>query len=429
MTSTPLSEGRPDGGPAPAAGPGTPSYRRTLGNRSFFLLWVAQLVSQSGDFIFEVALIWLVLRLTGSAFAVGIIVVAMILPGVVLGPFLGVFIDRWNKRRTLIFTNVLEGIVVAGLSGLVLAGGASLSLLFVIVLMLGAGAMTVRVATGAIVPSMVPTADLPPANSLLSVSGSMNQIIGLSIGGVVVALFGVALPIEYDALSFFLAAVLLLLISRPAAAPLPSAAAAPTNFRQEFAEGLSFIRQNPFMVELIILGVVVNLFGNGMGALFAPYAAFVLHGGSVVYGFLGAFVAGGSLVGAAAIGGVDMHRTAGRYLFGGGLAIGGAFFALGVATRLAFALPLMLALGIALAVTNIPITVVLQAKIPGRLLGRVTAAFSALIMLFAPGGPILAGWLAQRWSVGDAFLLFGAGITVIIGLGAVSMTSLRSVEY
>ncbi len=71
----------------------TPSYRRTLRNRPFFLLWLAQLVSQSGDYIFEVALLWLVLELTHSAFDVGIMVTGTILPGVVLGPVLGVYID------------------------------------------------------------------------------------------------------------------------------------------------------------------------------------------------------------------------------------------------------------------------------------------------------------------------------------------------
>lgn len=66
-----------------------PSYRRALGNRPFFLLWLSQLISQSGDFVFDVALLWLVLEVTGSVFAVGVVVAIIALPGVVLGPFLG----------------------------------------------------------------------------------------------------------------------------------------------------------------------------------------------------------------------------------------------------------------------------------------------------------------------------------------------------
>lgn len=377
----------------------------------------------------EVALLWLVLQITGSAFAVGIVVTGTILPGVLLGPFLGVFIDRWDRRRTLLVTNLVQGGVIASLAGLVLAGDANLAGLFVIVLMLGSGATIVRIATNAYVPSVVSVADLSPANSLLAVSSSTNAILGLSIGGVVVALFGVALPIEYDAVTFFAAAVLLLLIPRPAGLRGPSPVASARGFRAEFAEGLAFIRRHRFMVELIAIGVVVNFFGNGVAALLAPYADFVLHGGPATYGLLGAFFAGGSLVGAGAMGRVDTRRSAGRYLFGGGALIGVGILALGVAGSIPLALAVMLSLGAAITVTNIPIGVVIQAKVPGRLLGRVGAAFGALVSATGPGGPMFAGWLAQRWSVSDVFLLSGTVCVVVIGLGSVIMTALRSVEY
>lgn len=184
-----------------------------------------------------------------------------------------------------------------------------------------------------------------------------------------------------------------------------------------------------FLLELIAIGMLVNLFGVGTIALFAPYSAFVLHGGPAVYGFLGAFVAAGSLVGAGVMGRVDTRRSAGRYLFGGGIGISSAILLLGLVRTLPIALALMLALGVTLAVTNIPISVVMQAKVPGRLLGRVGAAFGALMSGTAPAGPIFAGWLAGRWSVSGTFLLFGAVMIVVCVLGAVTMVSLRTVEY
>jgi MFS family permease len=160
---------KPPPAPSTVPGPndGPPSYRRTLANRPFLLLWASQLVSQSGDFIFEVALLWLVLELTHSAFSLAIVVTGTILPGVILGPFLGVYVDRWDRRRTLIATNVVEGIIIAALSGLVLAGHATLPGLFVIVLMLGSGSTIVRIATTAYVPSIVPgrTSRRPTASS------------------------------------------------------------------------------------------------------------------------------------------------------------------------------------------------------------------------------------------------------------------------
>jgi MFS transporter, DHA3 family, macrolide efflux protein len=425
--ATPI-EVRPPAAP-PRGNSGSPSFRRVLSNPPFLRLWTAQLVSQSGDFIFEVALLWLVLKLTGSPFDVALMVTGAIIPGVVLGPFIGVYVDRWDRRRTLIATNVLQGLVIAGLSGLVVAGQENLTGLFAIVLMLGAGSTTVRTATGAYVPSVVPVEDLPPANSLQSLSGSMNQIVGLSIGGIFVALLGVDLPIEYDALTFFVAALILLTIPSKTAAVGTLSPPAPPAFRSEFSEGLAFIRKNRFMLELFVIGVIVNFFGNGIFALFAPLAAFVLHGGAQVYGALGAAVAAGALAGALMIGRIDVRRTAGRYIFLGGVGIGVFVLLVGTVSSVLPALAILFGAGVTLSITNIPISVVMQAKIPGKLLGRVGGTFGALIMATAPVGPLFAGWLAQRWSVSGVFLVFGLIIAVVIGLGAVTMGSLRRVEY
>jgi len=408
--------------------PGRPSYTRTLRNRPFFLVWLAQLISQSGDFIFDVALIWFVLEITHSALAVAVVVTGAILPNVILGPFLGVYVDRWDRRRTLVATNVGQGLIVAALAVFVALGRATFPALFAVVLLLGVGFTIVRSATNAYVPSVVPTHDLPPANGLLSLSGSLNQIVGLSIGGVFVALLGVTLPIEYDALSFFVAALLLILIPRKAPAPVDPAAA-PKNFRDEFVEGFAFIRQNRFMLEIICIGVLVNFFGNGVFALFAPYTQFVLHAGVAVYGLLGAFVAVGSLVGAGVMGKVDMHTTAGKYLFAGGVTLGPLLLVVGLTASVPVALVVMALFGVAVTVTNLPISVAMQAKIPGRLLGRVGAAFSALVLATSPAGPLFAGWFAETWSVPAFFVLSGIVVTVVIALGAVMMRSLRTLRY
>ncbi|MFY9716736.1 MAG: MFS transporter [Thermoplasmata archaeon] len=428
--SAKMSEPNVTGTPSAPSGPSrSPSYRRVLANPPFFRLWTAQLISQSGDYIFEVALLWLVLKLTGSPFEVAVIVTGTIIPGVLLGPFIGVYVDRWDRRRTLIATNVIQGVVIAGLSGLIVTGTEDLLGLFAVVLMLGAGATTVRTATGAYVPSIVAVEDLPPANSLLSQSGSMNQIVGLSIGGVFVALLGVDLPIEYDALTFFAAAVLLLSLAPQPGTNPALARPSPRPFREEFSEGLTFIRTNRFMLELIVIGIIVNFFGIGIFALFAPYAAFVLHGGAADYGALGASVAGGALAGALAIGRVDTRRTAGRYIFIGGVSIGIFILLVGVVHSLLPAIALMVGVGVTVSVTNLPISVVMQAKIPGTMLGRVGGTFGALILATAPFGPLFAGWLAQRWSVSGVFVLSGLIIAVVLGLGALTMSSVRNVEY
>jgi DHA3 family macrolide efflux protein-like MFS transporter len=406
-----------------------PSFRRALGHRPFFLLWISQLVSQSGDFVFEVALLWLVLEVTGSVFAVGVVVAVIALPGVVLGPFLGVYVDRWDRRTILISTNVAEGVAVAVLSGLVLTHSIDLPLILVVVFALGTGAQLVRTASSAMLPQVVGKEDLAPANSLLTFSNSLNQIVGLSVGGVVVALFGVVLPIEYDAVSFFAAALIVAAISLTFGRPEDSGAPRVANFFGEFREGLRFIRENGFMVELIILGLIVNFFGSATIALFAPYAKITLHGGPATYGFLGAAVAIGAIIGAGIVGKVSTRKRAGRFLLTGGVGIGILFVVLGLTTSIPFAFAEVLVLGIVLSITNVPLFVLIQAKVPGRLLGRVMAAFLGLITAGGPLGAFFAGAFAGAVSIGTVFIVSG---TVVIGsmlVGFVFMRELRDVQY
>lgn len=412
---------------APAAE--TPSFRRVLGRRPFALLWTSQLISQSGDFVFEVALLWLVLELTGSVFAVGVIVTATLVPAVALGPLIGVYVDRWPRRAILLVANLVQGVLVAGLSGLVLLHAADLALLTAVVLALTSVAQFVRVTAGAMVPQTVEVSQLGAANGLMSFSTSLNQVVGLSIGGVVVAIFNVAPAIEYDALTFFVAAGLVMLIP-PAVGEVDGSTAGPArSFFGSLSEGFRYLRGQRFLLELIVLGLVANFFANAVSAVFAPYAALTLHGGPTTYGALGALIAAGGLVGALAIGRVNTRRSAGRYLFAGAAVSGGMFVLLGLTTSIPLALLEAGLMGIFLAVTNVPMLTLIQAKVPARLMGRVSAALTALLLLASPLGSFFAGSLAARTSIGFEFVLSGLVLVAVCAIGAVVFRELRQIAY
>jgi MFS transporter, DHA3 family, macrolide efflux protein len=360
---------------------------------------------------------------------VGIVVAATLAPVVVVGPFLGVYVDRWPRRTVLIVTNLAEGALVAALSGLVLTHAANLGAILVIVLALATGGQLVRTASGAMVPQTVRTEDLAPANSLLSFSNSFNQVVGLSVGGVVVAVFGVALPIEYDAFTFLAAALILLGMARSVGAPEPAPPGATSGFRSEFAEGFRYLLQQRYLVEIVVLGVALNFFANAVGALFAPYADYVLHGGSSVYGFLGAAIAAGGIVGAAAIGKLNTRRAPGLYLLGGLFGTGGGIVALSLTTSVPLALVEMGALGITLSITNIPLFVMIQAKVPARLMGRVLSVLMALVSAVSPLGAFFAGAFAERTSVAFVFLLAGIVVLALAAVGVGTMKAVRTISY
>ena len=369
------------------------------------------------------------LEATGSAFDVGLVVAATLAPLVVLGPFLGVYVDRWPRRTILILTNLGEGALVAALSGLVLAHAADLGVILVVVIALATGGQVVRVASSAMVPQTVRRDDLAPANSLLSFSNSFNQIVGLSVGGIVVALLGVAPPIAYDAVTFFVAAGILAFIAPTVGAPDRASSATRPGFAAEFSEGFRYLVGQRFLVEVIVLGAVINFVGNAAFALFAPYADYVLHGGSATYGFLGAAIAVGGIAGAAVIGKVNTRRSAGKYLLAGAGAIGAVMVAVGATTSIPLALVEMGTLGVFLSVANIPIQVLVQAKVPSRLMGRVISVLQALIIAVAPLGALFAGSFAARTSVGFVYVVAGALVLVTVAVGAALLRELRTITY
>lgn len=410
----------------PTAGP---SFRRALRQPIFLRLWLAQLVSQSGDFILEVALLWLVLQATGSVLDVGIVVTGTYLPAVVLGPFLGVYIDRWSRKKVLVVTNLVEGAFTVLLAGLVMSGMDSLAPIFGVVLVLGAGAQMVSVATSAYVPSLVRRDDLAPANSLLSLSGSFNQIVGLSLGGVLVALVGVTFPIEYDAVTFFAAAILLASVYGTPGLESPPPARAPSFFATEFREGLSFIRENRFMLEIIVVGMLANFFLGGIESLIPSYTSDVLRGGATLYGFLVAAVAAGSLMGSFPLGSINTRRSSGKLLLMGGVGLGLCLMAVGLVINILPAMALMLMAGIAVAMMTIPMQTLSQAKTPDQLRGRVGGTRRALVTAAAPVGPIFLGWLAVQRSVPQAFVVSGLAILIVMLAGLVVMRDLWSIEY
>ncbi len=417
--------------PAPVPSEGTPpppSYGRALRSRPFLLLWVSQFVSQSGDYVFDVALIWLVLETTGSIFAVGVVVTASLVPTVVLSPILGVYVDRWPRRTILIVTNIAEGLLVLLLAGLVLGHAVDLALIVAIVLALGAGGQVVRLTSGAMVPQTVGREDLGVANGLTQLSGSTTQVVGLSIGGVVVALLGVDVPITYDALTFLAAAAIVALMAVRVGRPEPAAAGAPS-FRTEFLEGVRFVRDQRYLLELIAIGVVVNFCGNAVAALWGPYAEYVLHGGAATYGFLGAAIAVGSIAGALVIGRLNVRGRVGTVLLTGNVVTGAAIALLGLTRSIPLALVESLVIGVMLSVVNVPIFAAVQAKVPARLMGRTMAVLMAFILAAAPFGAFFAGAMATATSIELVFVVLGALILAMSGVGAAFLGEVRRLAY
>ncbi|MDG6987790.1 MAG: MFS transporter [Nitrososphaerota archaeon] len=387
-----------------------PSYSALLKNRSFSRLFVGQLISQSGDAVFDVALLWLVLATTGSTVLVGLTQAAVLIPAVLVSPLAGVYADRVNRRNIMVVSNLFQGAITAAVSVLYLLSSLHYALLIVLVLALYSGAQFYRAASGAIIPRMVGKGDLGAANGLLTLSQSFNQLVGYSAGGIVIYALGPAVPITYDSVTFFAASFVLILIAKshgtPRAASDPSVPRA--SFSVDFKEGLRYVRGNKLFLEIMVLGLLVNFFFTAASTLMAPYAKFAVHGNASTYGFLSSAFALGVVVGSILIGKVNFRRYVGKLVFFGITGVGLLIATAGLVTSIPIAFADFVAVGILLAAVNVPISAVIQARIPGEMLGRVNTVLGATLAAAQPVAAVLAGVLAGLATVSAVFV--GSGV-------------------
>ncbi|MCL4355173.1 MAG: MFS transporter [Nitrososphaerota archaeon] len=413
-----------------------PSYLKVLSNRPFFSLWFGQLVSVSGDAIFDVALLWLVLTTTGSIFLVGITQAVIFLPTVIVAPIAGVYVDRFNRQTTMVVSNVVQGGVVAAISFLYFIDELPFPALLALIFVLYSFSRFFYAATKATIPRLVQDHDnLTAANSLFSLTTSFNQFASYAVGGLIIALLGVDLPITYDSITFFFAAAMFMLIPKhlgemPVHPDSVQLSPSRRSFRADFTEGLRYFLSSRLLVELAILAAVVNLSLGGVFALLAPYAKFWVNGDSSTYGFILAAFSLGLFLGAYVVGKLRNTREyVGKLQFAGVFAVGTIIAFVGLSTTQFLAIALIFTFGFVLSVLNVPLQALFQAIIPQEVFGRVITVIVALLSIAQPLSAAVSGYAATVFSIGEVFIAFGFLAILVSVVGYLTLRELRLAKY
>ncbi len=189
--------------------------REIFQNRNLSLLWLGQVVSQSGDSIYQIGLLWLVLELSGSEAVTGLVTMASYLPAVLLSLPAGVVADRGDRRRVMLGSDAVRTMVVLMVPLLHLVGGLSPTLLAVDAFVLSIAATFFNPARDALIPTIVPPSGLLNANSLVQSSWQFSLLIGPALAGLLLHLAGNVHLFTLDSLAYLSSFVCILLISSP----------------------------------------------------------------------------------------------------------------------------------------------------------------------------------------------------------------------
>ena len=395
---------------------------RALRHRNYRLFFGGQSISLIGTWMTRIATSWLVYRLTGSSLLLGVVGFAGQIPAFLLAPIAGVLVDRWNRHRLLVVTQVLAMIQSLGLAALTLTG--TIKIWHVVVLSVFQGLINAfdMPARQAFVVAMVDRReDLPNAIALNSSMVNGARLIGPSLAGAIIAGAGEGWCFLIDGLSY-VAVIGSLLLMRSTTEVMRRSRA---RVRDEFREGLVYVlRFTPIRNILALLGLV-SLVGLPYIVLMPVFATEVLHGGPNTLGWLMGASGVGALVGALFLASRVSVIGLGKYLpmmagaFGFGL-IGFSF-----STTLWVSLPLMVVTGLGFMVQMAASNTLLQTIVDEDKRGRVMSFYTMAFMGTAPFGSLLAGAVAERIGAPRTLLFGGIGCVVGAAWFASTLRALR----
>jgi MFS family permease len=395
--------------------------RRTfssLADRNYRAYFLGSAVSVSGTWMQRVAQDWLVLQLTHSGVALGVSSALQFAPVLVLGAWGGAVIDRVDRRRLLLLTQLLSALLAAVL-GVVCATGV-VTLWMVYALTLGLGVVTVfdSPARQTFVAEMVGTDKVINAQSLYSTVHNGGRLIGPALAGIVIAWLGVASAFALNALSFVAMIVALSMMDVGALLRVPPTARAPRQVR----EGFAYLWTHRDLRASLILIAIVGVFGQNFRVVLPLLAQNTYHGGAQSYGYLTAALGLGAVIGA--LGSAARSRSSLRGLVLTCLAFGAVNLLVVVAPSFVLALAVIVGVGITNIVFNTVGRTLMIIRSEPAMRGRVMALYNIVFLGSTPiGGPVV-GWACQAWGARSGFVI--AGLSSIAGAAVMLARPLSS---
>jgi MFS family permease len=383
---------------------------RALRSPNYRLFFAGQLVSLIGTWMTRIAMSWLVYRLTGSAALLGVVGFASQIPAFLLGPIAGVWIDRWDRHRTVIWTQVLSMVQSLALAVLALAHIITVWEIVVLALMQGLVNAIDMPARQAFVIEMVDhREDLGNAIALNSSMVNGARLVGPAIAGVVVAAVGEGYCFLADGISY-IAVIVSLLMMHIAVRPAPKQR---RPVLPEIREGWRYVADSVPIRSILINLSLISLFGMPYATLMPIFASVVLKGGAHTLGFLMASSGVGALAGALSLAARKSVLGLGKRIVITTALFGAALIAFSFSRVLWISMLALPLAGFGMMQQMASSNTILQTIVEDEKRGRVMAFYSMAFQGMAPFGSLLAGSVAAR--LGAPITVLISGIACLIG--------------
>ena len=395
-----------------------PGSLSVLGNRNFARLFAAGATSIAGFAIGQVALTWMVWSNTASAIEVAYIGVAFILAAVIFSLGAGALVDRHERRRLMVLSDLVRAGALGALVVSVFVIGFSMAAILLVAFILGSFTTLFQPAERALTPVVVGNEQLANANALVQTSNSVLQFAANTAGAAIIAAVGVVAAFGLNSLTFIVSALLIAGISGVAATRKPAGGAGGKHpsMVEDIREGFRYIVRNRALLELTVSAGIGNFFGSMFFQFYVVYASVKLGAGVLVYGLLLGLFSLGWAPGAYLSARYRTVRFAGMLWIVAGVCVGLSMVGMVALPYFVPAAMFSFTAGLLLGLTNTTWLTAVQLIVPTEMQGRYFGLDQLGSFAVIPVGQVVGGVIIATAGVGTDFLVAGVGAAAASGL-------------
>jgi MFS family permease len=393
--------------------PAATSAPHPLREPNFRMWWAGWTISLFGDQFYLVALPWVVLQLTGSAVAVGTILMAVAIPRAVLMLIGGALTDRISPRKILMSAATARAIFVAVMGALLWLRVLHIWELYILGFAFGVADAFSMPAGSTFLPSLVKREQMVAANSVFQTTAQLTTIGAPAPAGIVIKLLGTAWAFFIDAISFLFIIGALWRLPDP---PKAQAAAARPPVWRSILDGIAYVRRDVPLRSLMLLAAMLNFCTGGPMGVGLPYLTKMKFGSPTAYGIVVSAAAAGGLLGALLAGIWKVHRR-GLLLLGACVVISTGIGSMGLLGNLWEMAAVLLLLAGSAGLANVHIASWVQQRVDPTVRGRVLSVLMLSVLGLMPVSLAVAGLLIA-WNMKWMFILAGTCMLLITAFGA-----------
>jgi transmembrane secretion effector len=398
-----------------------------LASRDYNLFLIGQFISVIGTWMQNTAQPYLAYRISGRPLDLGLIGFASTLPTLLLALPAGVYVERWDKRKTVIVFQAIMSLQALGLAALTLTGHVQIWHIAVLALLFGTASAVEITARQAMLIELAGREALPSAIALQTTAFNVGRVIGPLVASWLLTSTGTEASVFMANGISFLFVIAGLLIAQTRYKVLPEVEER-KSLVMEFREGMAYIRRNSLVASIILMAALVGFFGFPLVQQIPALARDVLRTASDTEAAVAARTSllyaaqgGGALVAAILAAYMNASPKKGLMVTLGQVTVTLPLIALGFGPNLNISLILLVLLGWGTVTQLVAMNTLIQIKVPNGLRGRVFSVYLWALQGVAPFGSLLIGWLAQNWGV--PFAALAGGLVTLVSIGAIHLVS------